>query len=234
LHIESVVVSTFEKNIASRVRSVLIESQYLPPISYFVKLAAFNAVVLEKHERFPKRTYRNRCYINSAQGTDRLVVPLVRGGRSTTGEVRIDYSQKWLTRHWRALQSSYGKAPYFEHYGPGLRDVLFMKYDFLLELNKALLSLCLDWLGLPIPILETRQYEKAPEGAVIDLRNTIIAKKRTELQETEFPFTYTQVFGSKFVPDLSVVDLVFCTGPEAGRLVKSAANGIEQMKTGIR
>jgi hypothetical protein len=234
LHIESVVVSTFEKNIASRVRSVLIESQYLPPISYFVKLAAFNAVVLEKHERFPKRTYRNRCYINSAQGTDRLVVPLVRGGRSTTGEVRIDYSQKWLTRHWRALQSSYGKAPYFEHYGPGLRDVLFMKYDFLLELNKALLSLCLDWLGLPIPILETRQYEKAPEGAVIDLRNTIIAKKRTELQETEFPFTYTQVFGSKFVPDLSVVDLVFCTGPEAGRLVKSAANGIEQIKTGIR
>jgi len=234
LHIESVVVSTFEKNTASRVRSVLIESQYLPPISYFVKLAAFNAVVLEKHERFPKRTYRNRCYINSAQGTDRLVVPLVRGGRSTTGEVRIDYSQKWLTRHWRALQSSYGKAPYFEHYGPGLRDVLFMKYDFLLELNKALLSLCLDWLGLPIPILETRQYEKAPEGAVIDLRNTIIAKKRTELQETEFPFTYTQVFGSKFVPDLSVVDLVFCTGPEAGRLVKSAANGIEQIKTGIR
>jgi hypothetical protein len=227
-------VSTFEKNIASRVPGVLIETQYLPPISYFVRLAAFDSVVLEKHERFEKRTYRNRCYINSAQGTDRLVVPLIRGGRTTTGEVRIDYSQKWLTRHWRAIQSSYGKAPFFEHYGAALHDVLFMKYDFLLELNKTLLSLCLDWLGLPIPILETRQYEKTPEGGVIDLRNTIIAKKSTGLQETDFPFRYTQVFGSKFVPDLSVVDLVFCTGPEAGRLVKSAAKGIEQIKTGIR
>lgn len=204
-------------------RTVLIETQYLPPISYFVRLAAFDTVVLEKHERFPKRTCRNRCYINSAQGVDRLVVPVVRDGRSTTGKVRIDYAQKWLTRHWRAIQSSYGKAPYFEHYGPVLRDVLFMKYDFLHELNKALLSLCLDWLGLAIPILETSQYEKTPSEGVMDLRNTIIAKKSTELQETDFPLKYPQVFGSKFVPNLSVVDLIMCTGPDAGRLVRTAS-----------
>jgi hypothetical protein len=216
------------------VRSVLIETQYLPPVSYFVKLAAFDRVIIEKHERFPKRTYRNRCYINSAQGIDRLVVPIVRAGRSMTGEVRIDYSQKWLTRHWRAIQSAYGKAPYFEHYGPALREVLVMKYDFLLELNKALLSLCLDWLGLRLPILETSQYERTPSEGVIDLRNAIIAKKSTGLQETEFPFTYPQVFGSKFVPDLSVVDLVCCTGPDAGRLIRAAARGTEQIETGIR
>jgi hypothetical protein len=216
------------------VRSVIIETQYLPSISYFVRLAAFDTVVIEKHERFPKRTYRNRCYINTAQGIDRLVVPVVRGGRLATGEVRIDYSQKWLTRHWRAIQSSYGKAPYFEHYGPALRETLFMKYDFLLELNKTLLSLCLGWLGLPLPILETTRYEKTPSGGIIDLRNTITAKKSTELQETDFPIKYPQVFGSKFVPNLSVVDLIFCTGPEAGRLVRTAAKGIEQIKTGIR
>src|SRR5690606_14475786 len=221
------------KNIASRVRA-LIETQYLPPISTFVRLASFDAVIIEKHERFPKRTYRNRCYINSAQGIDRLVVPLVRSGRSTTSEIRIDYSQKWLTRHWRAIQSSYGKAPYFEHYGPALHDILFRKYDFLLELNTALLSLCLDWLRLPLPILESSQYEKKTKEAVIDLRNAIITEKSTELQETEFPFRYQQVFGSKFVPNLSVVDLVMCTGPEAGRLVRAAAKGTEQIKTGIR
>ena len=204
-------------------RSVLIESQYLPPISYFVRLAAFDAVVIEKHERFPKRTYRNRCYINTVQGTDRLVVPVGRHGGILTSEVRIDYSQKWLTRHWRSIQSAYGKAPYFEHYGHTLRDVLFMKYDFLVELNGALLSLCLDWLGLSIPILETGRYEKEPSEAVMDLRNTIIVKKSTGSQETDFPFKYQQVFGSKFVPDLSVVDLIFCTGPEAGRMVRMAA-----------
>lgn len=228
------VVSRFEQNIASRVRSVLIEAQYLPPVSYFVRLAAFDQIIIEKHERFPKRTYRNRCYINSAQGIDRLVVPVLRGGRPLMSEVRIDYTQKWLTRHWRAIQSAYGKAPYFEHYGSALRDLLFMKYDFLLELNKALLSLCLDSLGLSRPILETSQYEKTPTGGVIDLRNTIIAKKSTELKETDFPLKYPQVFGSKFVPNLSVVDLILCMGPEAGRLVRAAAERIEQIKTGIR
>lgn len=204
----------------------LTEIQYLPPISYFLQLASFESIIIEKHEYYVKQTYRNRCFIHSAQGTDRLVVPVTRHGKILIPEIRIDYSQKWLNRHWRAIQSSYGKAPFFEFYGPALRDVLFRKYEFLYALDMDLLSLCLKWLRLDIPIMESGRYNKEVPNPVIDLRNTINPQKSAEWTESDFPLAYTQVFGRKFVPDLSVIDLIFCAGPEAGMMVRSAAFGL--------
>lgn len=204
----------------------LTEIQYLPPISYFLQLVRSESVIIEKHEHYVKQTYRNRCCIGSAQGTDRLVVPVERHGKILIPEIRIDYSQKWLNRHWRAIQSAYGKAPFFEFYSPGLREVLFHNYEFLYALNMALLSLCLKWLRLDIPIVESDRYEKEPQNTVIDLRNTVNPQKSAEWTESDFPISYTQVFGRKFVPDLSVIDLVFCTGPEAGLMIRSAATGL--------
>lgn len=204
----------------------LTEIQYLPPISYFLQLVRFESVIIEKHEHYVKQTYRNRCCINSAQGTDRLVVPVERHGKILIPEIRIDYRQKWLNRHWRAIQSAYGKAPFFEFYSPGLREILFRNYEFLYTLNMALLSLCLKWLRLDISVAESDRYEKEPQNTVIDLRNTLNPQKSAEWAESNFPLSYTQVFGRKFVPDLSVIDLVFCMGPEAGLMIRSAAKGV--------
>ncbi|HEY4654525.1 MAG TPA: WbqC family protein [Cyclobacteriaceae bacterium] len=218
---------TFEKIYCINVPGALIETQYLPPVSYFIQLQPFDKVVIEKHEYYVKQSYRNRCCINTARGTDRLVVPVAaRHGKIVIADVRIDYSQKWLNRHWRAIQSAYGKAPFFEFYGAGLHEVLFRRNRFLYDLNMQLLSLCLKWLRLEIPITESTGYEKETPGSIIDLRNTIKAKKSAECAESNFPVIYTQVFGSKFAPDLSVVDLVFCTGPDAGLLVQSGAKGL--------
>lgn len=217
---------TFEPNIAFDVTSALTEIQYLPPISYFIQLARFKMVIIEKHEHYLKQTYRNRCYIRSAQGTDRLVVPVERRQKILISEIRIDYRQKWLNRHWKAIQSSYGKAPFFEFYSPRLREILFTKQEFLYELNRALLSLCLEWLRLDISVQETDSYVTKAQNTLIDLRNTVNPQKSAEWTETNFPLSYLQVFGRKFVPDLSVIDLVFCAGPEAGLLVRSAASGL--------
>lgn len=217
---------TFESNIAFDVPRALTEIQYLPPITFFLQLVRFDTVIIEKHEHYVKQTYRNRCCIRSAQGTDRLVIPVQSHGKMLMPEIRIDYRQKWLNRHWRAIQSAYGRAPYFEFYSPALREVLFSNYEFLYPLNMALLSLCLKWLRLEISIAESDRYEKEPQKAVIDLRNTVNPQKSAEWTEFNFPLTYTQVFGRKFVPDLSVIDLVFCVGPEAGLMVRSAAQGL--------
>lgn len=211
-----------KENIAFNVAHALTEIHYLPPVSYFLQLVPFESVIIEKHEHYVKQTYRNRCCINSAQGTDRLVVPVIAHGKILMPEIRIDYSQKWLNRHWRAIQSSYGKAPFFEFYGPHLHEVLFSKHEFLYGLNKTLLSLCLKWLRLDMPVVESDRYEKETPNTVIDLRNTINPQKSAERTESNFPLSYPQVFGRKFAPNLSVIDLVFCTGPEAGLMVRSA------------
>jgi len=202
----------------------LIESHYLPCIAYFSALHGASEIRLERHEHFAKQTYRNRCHFLSSQGPGTLIVPLTfKHGKVYITDVRVDYSQKWLNNHWRTLRSAYGKAPFFDHYADDLERVLFSRQTHLYDLNYQLLSMCLTWLGSSTKISESVSYEKAPAAGVLDLRSAISAKNAEKVQYFYRPASYQQVFGSTFVANLSIVDLVFCTGPEALSVVKASA-----------
>ena len=206
-------------------RKVLLESQYMPPIAYFAAAARFEGIVVEKHERYEKQTYRNRCYINTAQGKEVLIVPVTsKRGKPSISEVRIDYSQKWLNNHWRTLQTAYGKAPFFEYFGPELHNELFRRHELLYDLNRGLLTLCLKWLKWTIiEVSETSAYENPPANDITDLRSSINPKKPELVQSFYQPAVYYQVFGNKFVENLSLVDLIFCEGPGAAVIVQASS-----------
>jgi hypothetical protein len=198
------------------VENVLIELHHLPSIAYFNVLYKANKIVIEKRENFIKQSYRNRCHINSAQGLNVLTVPLTnKHGKVLITDIKIDYNQKWLNHHWRTIQSAYGNAPFFEYYSSDLHDTLFKKFNFLYDLNYNLLSMCLKWLKWEKILTETESFNKTSEG-VLDLRNVINCKKVDENLKT---IPYTQVFGNKFVPNLSIIDLVFCSGPRANNFI---------------
>lgn len=204
----------------------LIELHYLPSIAYFSVLLKHDAVVLEAHEHFVKQSFRNRCTILTANGMQNLVVPLTeKHGKVTMKGIRIDYSQKWLNNHWRAITSAYRNAPFFEHYADDLHDILFRQPPFLYDLNRELLTICLRWLRSEIPVLETSHYQKTVEQGVMDFRNTLIAKKPETLDKYYTPVPYTQVFGKTFAKHLSFVDLIFCLGHEARKVVEAGAAG---------
>lgn len=205
--------------------SLLIETQYIPCVAYFSALRKFDNVILERHENFMKQSYRNRCYINTSHGIALLTVPVTaKHGKAIITEVRIDYKQKWLNNHWRAIQSAYGKAPFFEFYADQLHDVLFYKYDFLYDLNHSMLSLCLKWLRLSVKIEESMSYDINPMAGTTDLRNAINVKNNEGSNKYHKPVTYNQVFGNKFVNNLSLIDLIFCAGPQATQIVQASAN----------
>ena len=204
--------------------SILIEAQYLPPIAYFAAIQHASIIILEKHEHFQKQTYRNRCYILSSQGKEMLILPLTsKHGNVSIAEIKIDYSQKWLNHHWRSIQSAYGRAPFFEYYASDLEKILFAKHAFLYDLNYQLLSMCLKWLKWNVSIKESLKYEKKIDSSTIDLRSLINAKKSDIEEKFYKPASYTQVFGSTFVKNLSLIDLIFCEGPAARLIVETSA-----------
>jgi hypothetical protein len=202
----------------------LIESHYLPSIEYFSAINTFRTITLEKCEHFVKQTYRNRCHILTSQGQQSLIVPLTsKHGKVLISDVRVDYSQKWLNNHWRAIESAYRNAPFFEYYADDLEKVLFQKHIFLYDLNTAFLTICLKWLKSETKVQESMSYEKIPSEGIFDLRNGIHPKK-AELSTLNFkPVAYPQVFGNKFVEQLSIIDLVFCEGPNARAIVAASA-----------
>lgn len=202
----------------------LTESHYLPSIAFFSALSSSTEIVIERHEHFMKQTYRNRCHINTSHGVEQLTVPLTgKHGKVFITDIRIDYTQKWLTNHWRTIQSAYGKAPFFEHYVDDLEKVLFKKYEFLYDLNIQLLSMCLAWLKWNVVVSESLSYEKDCPLTTTDLRSLINPKKTELLAKFYNPSEYTQVFGNTFVSNMSLIDLIFCEGPVASKIIRASA-----------
>jgi hypothetical protein len=209
---------------------VLIEAHYLPCIAYFAVIQRFTDVYLEKHEHFIKQSFRNRCYINTEHGRDGLIVPLTgKHGKVPIKDVRIDHSQKWVNNHWRSISSAYGKAPFFEYYADDLEKVLMAEPTFLYDLNYELLTMCLKWLKSPVSLKETLSYEKNILYDKNDLRSRIDVKETESINLVYRERGYQQVFGNAFVANLSIIDLIFCCGPEAGSIIEASFRANEQI-----
>ncbi len=200
----------------------VIELHYLPPPRYFALLLQEPGIKIDLHEHFVKQTYRNRCRILTANGIDTLSIPVLGGNKKIPlQDIKIDYTQKWTNRHLRAIQSAYGKAPFYEYYADDLLAVYRQKPVFLLDLTLPLLTQCLDFLQLEVTLTFTGTYTSLANTPENDLRSKINPKTTAAWPKTYQQIAYQQVFGSNFVDELSVIDLIFCTGPQAGGIIKS-------------
>ncbi|MCJ8165864.1 WbqC family protein [Pontibacter sp. E15-1] len=193
---------------------LLTEAQYNPPVSYFWHALRAEILLLEQHENYIKQSYRNRCHVLTAQGVQPLSVPVVKGSsrhKTLITEIEIDYTQKWYNVHWRTIQAAYGRAPYFEFYTDYLQEVYARRPKYLFQLNTDLLRLYLKLLKLNRPLGFTEAYHQEKQGEnVLDMRNRIHPKIYPDILNVK---PYTQVFGKQFVPELSILDLLFTQGP---------------------
>lgn len=203
--------------------SILIEMHYLPALEFFCALIGREHLILETQEHYEKQSYRNRCYINTDKGIQLLTVPVSKpAGKILSKLTRIDYQTNWQNIHWRSIQSAYAKAPFFEHYSESLKKIIYQDQEFLLDLNKDLLSFCLKSLKLTISISESVSYEKEVSNEILDLRSAINAKNKGNDSQIYQSKDYYQVFGNAFVSNLSLIDLLFCAGPDSLRILKAS------------
>jgi hypothetical protein len=202
---------------------ILIEPHYLPCIEYYVLISSVDQIMLEFYENYQKQSYRNRCWILTAAGPIEMSVPVLNpAGKVKLRDVRIDYGQKWVKDHWRSIMTAYGSAPFFEHFAPDIYDIYQRNYQFLLELNLEFISLFNQWLNINTPIMETTAYSAEYEEVDFDWRSKIHPKKHLKSNPFYVPCNYNQIFGKKFVGNLSIIDLLFCEGPGAMNILANS------------
>ncbi len=199
-------------------KTVLLSTAYLPPISWMASAIIFDSVEIELYETYPKQTYRNRSVIAVSGGVLNLTVPVVRveGNHTTTGNIGIDNSTNWQQLHWRSIMSAYNKAPYFLYYRDQFEQVYRKKHTHLIRLNQDLLEIVFKSLKITKPEFKfTEQYDFSPVSR--DLRNYFHPKTRQQPPGNYNSERYIQVFEDMngFIPDLSCIDLLFNLGPDA-------------------
>jgi len=187
-----------------------------PSIYWWMQVVNAGTVIFDPGEHFEKMTGRNRYKISGANNSILLSVPLVNGRNQHVPmhNVHISNDVSWQLQHWRTLVSVYRRAPYFEHYEETLKPIFENTYTNLIDFNKTSTDWVTQQLKLHFKEEEARAYIKQYPEEVTDLRIIKPGNKKESL--TEFP-RYYQVFEDRvgFLPNLSILDLLFSEGPHA-------------------
>ncbi|MBJ6366963.1 WbqC family protein [Snuella sedimenti] len=200
--------------------TVLIHPTYFPNIAHFVAMVKANHIQFEVEDNFLKQTYRNRTYIYGANGKLALHIPVIhtQKNRQKYKDVKIFNAENWQVTHWKSLLSAYRTSPFFEYYEDELFPLFNCKMDYILDFNLKCFEVICECLQLELNTSKSQTFNKSVENCE-DFRYLVNAKKE---QQQSFD-AYTQVFDNKhgFIPNLSILDLLFNEGPNALNYLES-------------
>ena len=188
---------------------------------YFLNIANFAAIVQhdicwEVHDNYQKQTYRNRCYICTDQGAHMLNIPIKhigkKKGKQKYAEVQVDNDYPWQRQHWRTLETAYRTSPFFEFYEDDIAPLYQTKVESLMDFNLRSTKIICECLQISMPMDRTETYELHTVD-MIDGRHLVNSKTKSTIDQPP----YVQVFDDRnnFVPNLSVLDLLFNEGTNA-------------------
>ena len=206
--------------------TALLQTTYFGPVQWYQKLNRYDHCVIEQHDTYQKQTYRNRCVIATANGLQALTVPVeVSSNREEVKDVRISDHNNWRKVHWHALQSAYSESPFFDYYVDDIRPFFEKKYAFLIDFNEAIRQKICELVDIHPSVEYSSRFQVSSNSETTssitgsrfqDFREVIHAKHPQEDAEFEAR-PYWQVFQHRygFQPNLSILDLLFCMGPES-------------------
>ncbi|MCD8539987.1 MAG: WbqC family protein [Leadbetterella sp.] len=197
---------------------MIFSPDFFPCIDFFRHLTAEDEVWINAGGQYRKQSYQTRAYVLGPHQVEMLRVPVKRfSNHELIRHIEIDYSTAWNVKAWRTLQNIYRNSPFFEYFEDYIYKVFAKRYERLIDLNIDTLTICLKLMRVDKTICPG-------DFSYYEYKNQFIsfnAKKRGE-NAVNLPFpVYTQNFGNKFEPNLSILDLLFMKGTGSWEIWKS-------------
>ncbi|MDR3636050.1 MAG: WbqC family protein [Isosphaeraceae bacterium] len=224
---------------------VILQPSYIPWRGYFDLIQRADVFVFYDDVQYDKHGWRNRNRVKTAGGTKWLTIPVRSGGNVVEGTpiraIEIDSTQNWARKHWETIRQSYAKAPYFGRYRSMVEEFYAatppLLADFTIETTVALARALgiehtrfvrssdlpatgakTDRLVDLLTHLGATHYISGPSARdYMEDAKLAAAGITLEYIVYEYP-EYPQLY-PPFAPQVSVIDLLLMTGPDAPRFV---------------
>lgn len=226
-------------------KCVILQPSYIPWRGYFHQIQKADVFVFYDDVQYDKNGWRNRNRVKTAQHPIWLTVPIRNLGLGTPiNQVPIDWSQHWADKHLNSLRQCYSRAPYFKQYESLVlsfyerRDALLA--DFTIETTIALSqalgiaktrfvrSSSIPAAGVKtdrvlsiLKHLGATHYISGPSARGY-IESEKFADASIGLEYIDYRYAPYDQLHPPFEPQVSVLDLLFCTGAQAGRYIWGA------------
>ena len=217
----------------------IVQSNFIPWRGYFSLIRSVDEFIILDSVQYTRRDWRNRNKIKSQNGVQWLTIPTQSKGNysAKVNEIRT-LDSTWKDDHLNKLKILYGKSPFFDQFFPILQRAYGSEsVENLSDFNVRLLKEICCYLGFtPTITLDTNFSESL--GSNQRLINLCKAtggqvyvtgpKAKSYLAEDDFTsqglniewFTYSdahiyQQQWGEFIPDLSIIDIIFNLGEDA-------------------
>jgi glutaredoxin-related protein len=221
----------------------IIQSNYIPWRGFFDFIDDVDLFIFHDDLQYTKSDWRNRNRIKTPQGWQWLTVPVKQGHtRRLIMETQIDYSRQWQKMHFNKLQANYYAAPFMDNFLDDFMSIINQEFSKISDLNVALCRWVMEVLEIRTPLRFSPEFSPVGKktARLIDILTKVGADAylsgpaaagyldvelfrrhgiRLEFKSYDYP-SYPQLWG-EFVGEVSVLDLLFNTGPEARRYLKS-------------
>ena len=228
-------------------RIAVIQSSYIPWKGYFDIIDSVDEFVFLDDVQFTKRDWRSRNRIKTARGLAWLTIPVMTKGRYSQTIDRTEIAEPWARKHWASIRSSYAKARYFDEIGPAIEDLYDKVADerLLGDVNRTLVAGLCAILGIGTRLSHSGDYRaegtktdrlvslcraagatdylSGPSAAAyIETDKFTAAGISVSYADYSGYLEYRQLHGP-FEHGVTILDLLFNTGPDARSHMKSVA-----------
>ena len=220
----------------------IIQPNYIPWRGYFDFIRQVDTFVFLDDVQYTKQDWRNRNKIRLKNGDlTWLTVPVRTGADTLIKDVEIDHKVPWVRKHLTAVELNYNKTPFFDMYFDPFRKVLEAGIPLLSDLDMELTKLICGWLGINTELRKSSdlQCKGTKDHKLIEMMQKVggthylsgpaarayiqpdlwksAGIELSYIQYPDYP-EYPQIT-APFAPGVSVLDLVFMTGPKASEYI---------------
>ena len=218
------------------------QPDFFPYPGFFNKIFLSDVFIILDRTQF-EFGITNRNKIITPEGTwKRISIPVKNDQKFfQNNDVKINNDMNWKEKNLDLISKSYSKSKFFDLYNTPINSIFEEKWEYLIDLNIKILKTIFEWLDVKTKIIfeselnvkgtssekllnickqiDATKYVSGSGGKNY-LDEKIFQKNHIDIEYQKYtPILYSQLNSKSFIPNLSILDLLFNMGYESRKFV---------------